>query len=108
MKTHERLLEHLDPRKRMVDALGYLLLRTAPRIVCVDGFTMSVQAGDGIYCSPRDNGGHWYAFEIGYPSEKEDLIMEYAETPEDPTNTVYDYVPIDVVVAVIEKHGGMK
>ena len=81
---------------------------TRPRIECRDGFTMSVQAGDGIYCCPRVSGSPaYYSVEIGFPSEKEDLIMQYAENEEHPTDTVYGYVPIDTVQDVIAKHGGM-
>jgi hypothetical protein len=46
--------------------------------------------------------------EIGFPSEKEDLIMEYAESPDRPTRTVYSFVPHEVVHEVIMKHGGKK
>ena len=33
--------------------------------------------------------------------------MNYAETPENPTETVYGWVPVEVVESVIEKHGGL-
>mgnify|MGYP003665892307 CR=1 FL=1 len=77
-------------------------------IECKDGFTMSVQAFDGGYCLPRIDGAERYsAVEIGYPSAKESLIMEYAENPTAPTETVYAYVPSDTVTLVIAKHGGI-
>ena len=81
-----------------------------PRIECEDGFSMSVQVGNGLYCSPRDNSGPWYKAEIGFPSEREDLIMEYIDGDEytDPTDTVYGYVPVSLIVSVINKHGGSK
>ena len=90
------------------ESYGYQ--ETRPRIVCKDGFSMSVQAGVGIYSLPRANlkNGIYTAVEIGFPSEKEDLICKYAENPNYYTETVYGYVPIEVVEAVIEKHGGMK
>jgi hypothetical protein len=79
------------------------------RIACADGFTMSVQASSGHYCSPREDKGWPYsAFEIGYPSRKEQLITKYAESPGQYTDTVYGWVPVDVVEAVIAKHGGLK
>lgn len=78
------------------------------RVACKDGFTMSVQASRYTYCTPREDDEPYYsAVEIGYPSEKEDLLMKYAETPEEPTETVYGYVPAKVVAAVIDKHGGV-
>ena len=33
--------------------------------------------------------------------------MEWVESPNRPTDTVYGWVPSEVVRAVIEKHGGM-
>ena len=78
------------------------------QVVCADGFKMSVQAHDGAYCSPRrDNADKYKEVEVGYPSEPEELIMEYAEEPEKPTQTVYGYVPVQVVTNVLAKHGGI-
>tara|TARA_R110001583_G_scaffold21444_5_gene81447 strand:+ start:2006 stop:2326 length:321 start_codon:yes stop_codon:yes gene_type:complete len=78
------------------------------KIVCSDGFTMSVQANQYSYCEPRYTGAEQYeTVEIGYPSQREELLMEYAETKADPTDTVYAYVPAALVFAVIVKHGGM-
>ena len=52
-----------------------------PHIFCEDGFEMSVQAGDGLYCEPRVNleSGEYAACEVGYPSQKEELLMPYIE-----------------------------
>lgn len=77
-------------------------------VVCADGFTMSVQAHDGAYCSPRIDGASKYTeVEIGFPNRVEELILEWAEQPQQPTTTVYAYVPVQVVTTVIAKHGGM-
>lgn len=86
---------------------GYLKVR--PRIVCKDGFSMSVQAGYYLYSTPRANleSGNYTEVEIGFPSEKEDLICGFAEDHSDYTETVYPYVPIEIVENVIQKHGGM-
>lgn len=78
----------------------------AKRIVCKDGFSLSVQATHGAYCSPRQNIGPWHEVEVGFPSAEPELIMEYAEEPDKPTNTVYAYVPIELVEELIELHGG--
>ena len=75
-------------------------------VVCRDGFTMSVQASKFHYCFPRENEGPYELVEVGYPSAKEDLLLDYAEEPDIPTSTVYGYVPVEVVEAVLEKHGG--
>ncbi len=107
MNTMELLLKLLDPEKRKVDRFGYVFLRQLNKIVCVDGFTMSVQASEAHYCQPRDNKGPWHTVEVGYPSEREVLFMTYAEDKKHPTDTVYAGIPIDLVVTVIDKHGGM-
>ncbi len=87
----------------------YTVDRVFPRMECADGFSMSAQGHSGAYSSPRDDFAKSYsAVEVGFPSEREELLMEYAEEPERPTETVYGYVPVSVVIAVIEKHGGLK
>ena len=79
-----------------------------PRLYCNDGYSISVQASEFHYCSPRLNGLQDYkSVELEYPSTEDELINEYAEDF-DYTNTVYGYVPIEVVEKLIEKHGGIK
>ena len=78
------------------------------RIKCADGFSMSVQGGTEYhYCSPREHCNYYDEVEIGFPSDKEDLIMRFAEQEETPTDTVYGYVPLEIVEAVAVKHGGV-
>lgn len=80
--------------------------RLARIVKCADGLTISVQASDGHYCDPRENVGPWRTVEIGYPSEVVAEILPWVEDPENPTDTVYGWVPVDVVDAVIAAHGG--
>ena len=85
-----------------------------PQIHCTDGFSMSVQVGYSLYCTPKKVAKRYSAVEIGYPSEHEPLIEEYAESfyddgedVTDYTDTVYPYVPVKVVDKVLKKHGGI-
>ena len=86
-----------------------------PHIVCVDGFEMSVQVGFSLYSTPKKVAKRYSAVEIGFPSEHEPLIEEYAETfykedgedVTDYTDTVYPYVPVRIVDKVLKKHGGI-
>ena len=86
-----------------------------PHIVCVDGFEMSVQVGYSLYSTPKKIAKRYSAVEIGFPSEPEELIKEWAEflpfseEDEEPdyTDTVYPYVPVGVVDKVLKKHGGI-
>jgi len=86
-----------------------LKMKRNKKVVCADGFSMSVQAHDGAYCTPRDDDAERYTeVEIGYPSEREELIMDWIEIPDGaPTDSVYPYTPVGVVTTVIVKHGGM-
>ena len=77
-------------------------------IYCNNGFSMSVQANDGAYCSPRNNEGPYTAVEVGMPNRAEPLLMQWAEDPGEPTETVYGWVPSEVIWQVIEKNGGWK
>ena len=77
-------------------------------IVCKDGFTMSVQANNGAYCSPRIDGAPRYTHaEVGFPSHPEPLLLEWADDKDRPTGTVYGYVPADRISLVCVKHGGI-
>jgi hypothetical protein len=80
----------------------------ADRIECADGFSISVQATHGAYCAPRQNLGPWWQVECGFPSAEPTCIMQYAEQPEKPCDTVYGYVPIELVEQLIAEHGGFK
>lgn len=114
----------------------YYLQEIRPRIVCNDGYSVSVQASEHMYCEPRytqwQNDDGWQVIngnylwpndatrnfetdhftpyesvELGYPSEADELIYDYAED-NDYTSTVYGCVPVKIVEQLIEKHGGFK
>ena len=78
------------------------------KIVCADGFSMSIQASETAYCAPRMTGAARYSkVEVGFPSSREDLLLEYAEDRGNPTETIYGFVPANIVSLVIVKHGGI-
>jgi len=82
------------------------------RVVCADGFSVSVQASDFNYCSPRDSIGPWSQVECGFPTSKDPALEEWAEDPDAPiegglVQTVYGWVPSEVIMRVIESHGGV-
>ena len=87
---------------------GYSFRYNAPRIVCKSGLSMSVQVSNGHYCEPRiDDADYYYEVEIGYPHTEIELLMEYAEEPSRPLDTVYRYVPVELVDEIIEENGGI-
>lgn len=82
-----------------------------PRIVCGDCTTLSVQANSCMYCLPRNNDGPYTHVEVGYPSVKPepwDKWCDYAEDSQNPTETIYAFVPVDLVLEYIESHGGFR
>ena len=54
-----------------------------------------------------NNADKYKEVEVGFPSIEEPLLMEYIESEGKPTDTVYPYVPVQVVTNVIARHGGM-
>lgn len=116
---------------------AHMTMQNAVPLICLDGFSVSIQASCNHYCAPRHNFNaieqasktYFYPpsdyrtvegktfisvdysiyseFELGFPNEAEDLLMPYVEDESDPTGTVYGYVPRQVIEAVIEKHGGI-
>jgi hypothetical protein len=80
----------------------------ARRVVCNDGWSISVQGHWGAYCEPRlTNASEYTSVECGFPSAHEPALDSWSDDPGDPTGTVYGYVPDTVVRAVINKHGGI-
>ena len=69
-----------------------------PRVKCADGYTVSVQAGEYHYCSPRADVDHFDKVELGYPSDEDSELMDYAEEEER---------PCELVDGVLAKHGGI-
>ncbi len=72
--------------------------------------TVSIQAGATNYSTPRSNNtGRYTHVELGFPSETPpDYIMNYADDPSNPTETVYAYVPIELVVQWAAEKGGAR
>lgn len=78
------------------------------RLVCKDGFKMSVQASNIHYCSPRiDNAKYYTTFEIAFPTTIDGELLPYAKDIMYPMKTVYCYVPVELVEKIINKHGGI-
>ena len=99
------------------------------RITCADGFSLSVIAGPGAYCTPRPKmmpglpafelsgeiddayySGPYTHVEVGFPSAKpkpwKKAWRHYSECPDEPTGTVYSLVPVELVRDLIKRHGG--
>ena len=80
-----------------------------PIAVCADGFNLSIQASSMHYCIPNEDlsDGNYSKVELSYLSEEVEEFLPYAENEARPLFTVYGYVPIETVNAVLAKHGGI-
>ena len=117
MKINEFIKKNLKVKVLSTDPLMKHIATSSrlPQIVCSDGFKMSGQVGFSLYSTPKKVAKRYSAVEIGFPSEHEPLIEEYAETfykddgedVTDYTDTVYPYVPVRIVDKVLKKHGGI-
>lgn len=79
----------------------------------MDGTSLSIQAGQNLYCTPRENEGPWTHVEVGFIQDANDERVtppiewdEYADSgfPSD----IYCYVPFELVEAFVASHGGRK
>ena len=117
MKINEFIQRNLKVTNHSSDpSMKHMLTSTRlPKIICSDGFEMSVQVGSSLYSTPKKVAKRYSAVEIGFPSEHEPLIEKYAETfykedemdVTDYTDTVYPFVPVKIVDKVLKKHGGI-
>lgn len=81
-------------------------------IECKDWYKISVQANYGAYCNPRITFFRKHTFiynemELWFPNREDELINEYAES-NDYTQTVYPYVPVEIIEKLLEKHWWIK
>lgn len=79
-----------------------------PSVICADGFTFNIGASLLHYCEPQDSDGPYTSVEIGWLSQPEPLLLDYADDATEPIKTLYPFVPVDIVAEVIRKHGGLK
>lgn len=98
--------EFLSDTRRELPSRG---LCNRPRVECYDGFSISIQASELHYCTPRTNevGTVYETVELGYPSDYDDIILAFAEDEESPEDSVYPYVPVLLVDRLLKKHGGI-
>ena len=82
------------------------------RTICKDGVSLSVQANQYAYCSPREDGDLHYQKEVGYitdingkPVTPPETWKQYADG--DFPSDVYGYVPVELIEAFITEHGGV-
>lgn len=96
-----QLNKHLSGRIKQIADTEFK--DNTPSITCLDGTTLSVQASDYHYCSPRNNHGPWHAVEVWMarnPNFKVE-VTEFEYSDDGPSG----YVPIEQVALFIYNHG---
>lgn len=81
-----------------------------PHVTCADGCTLSVQASEGHYCTPRaDFAPHYTSVEVAFPTDakRQPLQASFAGRA-DGGQPVWGWVPVTEVNDWIEAHGGLK
>lgn len=78
-------------------------LSPRPIAKCDDGFSLSIQASSAHHCEKGEN-GVYKSVELGCLSSPEESLSEYEDWDDSST---YGYVPVEVVDAIIAKHGGI-
>ena len=99
MNTFDRLQKHLAT-EIIKTSTGLYYKPPTDLVKCADGTTLSVQASEDHYCTPRDNQGPYTTVEVWCESSD---VTEFEYSEEGPSA----YVPIEDVVRFIENHGGM-
>ncbi len=104
--TVQKLQAHLSaPEIELLPE--YFVKQQAKSVVCVDGTSLSVQASEMHYCTPRNNQGPYTEVEVWCIKNMPAPIKEIEEFPysyEAPSA----YVPIEAVAQFIDAHGGFK
>ena len=98
--VHEHFAKHPGER--------YTGMRVAPRIICADGFSLSVQASTGHYCSPKNTDGPYTLVEVGFPETAGGQPARPRALGSTPDCGVWGYTPVGTVNNIIRRHGGVK
>ena len=59
-----QIQEHLKSAVTIALNNGMVFREPLPPVVCNDGTVLSVQAGEFLYCTPRNNDGPWTHVEV--------------------------------------------
>lgn len=81
----------------------------SPRLILANGVCLSIQASEYHYCLPRETlpYSQYNEFEVGFPSEEIEALMPYCDDSSRPSESVYPYVPLEVLDAYIASVGGV-
>lgn len=101
MTTIDQLQALLGKPARLIH--GYPFKDVLPAIKCVDGTTLSVQASENHYCTPREDVGPYTEVEVWCIKATTNVAPHFDYVDDEPSA----YVPIEAVVQFIDAHGGL-
>jgi len=99
MSTLEQLQKHLSTEPKEI-SFNYFYKDLAPVVKCKDGTTVSIQASQYHYSTPREDYGPYTEVEVWRATAE---VTEFEYSDDEPSA----YVPIEQVVQFIDNHGGM-
>jgi hypothetical protein len=115
--TLKKPTESLKTISEILNAVPVTEYHNRPELVMNDGLRLSVQGRDnsvnlGCSCSPKSSVGPWTALEVGFPDRWVARLLPFIEGGEDnpvnpPEESVYHYVPAEVLTKIIEEAGGV-
>ena len=85
-------------------------IKCLPRFICIDGFSMSVQASEIHACLPKGRTGPYSHVECACPSEPSPDLMPYRlhENGVAPEEAIYRHVPFGTLLGILISHGGLR
>lgn len=111
VEQYEWLMNHLNNKGLEI---GGCVSSVVKPIKLANGHYMSVQASDDHYCKPRLKHAYWTHVEVGFPSFYDELLLPYIDywgdgpiTDEEFMDSVFAYVPVEIVLEVAEANGGI-
>jgi len=106
MKTYT-VNEYLKATLKIQDFGVYKIQHVRKAVKCADGTTLSIQASDGHYCSPRvnsDETDEYTEVEVWRVSKE---VPESWKEYGDSENSPYAYIPVNLVQEFVDSCGGI-
>ena len=105
MYTLEQFVKHVGGTRDTIPDYG-VIRKSASAVQLADGTKLSVQAGEYLYSTPRKDFAEFTHVEVGFPTfDPPKEWMEYAEEADSPQDTVYGYIPIQMVLDYVNSVG---
>ena len=94
--VEKEIRSRVDGRFLKLESPIYIMKEYMLERMTFKKISLSIQASEYHYCSPRNNTERYDCVEVGFPNFlfSESFINKYAEDKDSPMDTVYGFVPI--------------